>query len=39
VFLDDLKCNIDAAKKFGLNTIHVKNASKITEELNQMIGI
>jgi hypothetical protein len=39
VFLDDLKCNIDAAKKFGLNTIHVKNASKIKEELYQMIGI
>ena len=39
VFIDDLKCNIDAAKKFELNTIHVKNASKITEELYQMIGI
>jgi putative hydrolase of the HAD superfamily len=39
VFLDDLKCNIDAAKKFGLNTIHVKNASQSKEELYQMIGI
>ena len=39
VFLDDLRCNIDAAKKFGLNTIHVKNASKIKDELYQMIGI
>ena len=39
VFLDDLKCNIDAAKKIGLNTIHVKNASKIKDEIYQMIGI
>jgi len=39
VFLDDLKCNVDAAKKFGLNTIHVKNASKIKDEIYQMIGI
>lgn len=39
VFLDDLKCNIEAAKKFGLNTIHVKNASQSKEELYQMIGI
>ncbi|MBU0769120.1 MAG: HAD family phosphatase [Proteobacteria bacterium] len=39
VFLDDLKCNIAIAKKFGLNTIHVKNASQSKEELYQMIGI
>jgi putative hydrolase of the HAD superfamily len=39
VFLDDLKCNIEAAKKIGLNTIHVKNASQSKEELYQMIGI
>lgn len=39
VFLDDLKCNIATAKKFGLNTIHVKNASQSKEELYQMIGI
>jgi putative hydrolase of the HAD superfamily len=39
VFLDDLKCNIEAAKKFGLNTIHVKNASQSKKELYQMIGI
>jgi putative hydrolase of the HAD superfamily len=39
VFLDDMKNNIEAAKKFGLNTIHVKNASQSKEELYQMIGI
>jgi len=39
VFLDDLKNNIEAAKKLGLNTIHVKNASQSKEELYQMIGI
>ena len=39
VFLDDLKCNIATAKKFGLNEIHVKNASQSKEELYQMIGI
>ena len=39
VFLDDMKINIEAAKKFGLNTIHVKNASQSKEELYQMIGI
>ncbi len=39
VFLDDMKNNIEAAKKFGLNTIHVKNASQSNEELYQMIGI
>jgi len=39
VFLDDLKCNIATAKKFGLNAIHVKNASQSKEELYQMIGI
>ncbi len=39
VFLDDMKNNIETAKKFGLNTIHVKNASQSNEELYQMIGI
>ena len=39
VFLDDMKKNIEAAKKFGLNTIHVKNASQSKEELYRMIGI
>jgi len=39
VFLDDMKNNIEAAKKFGLNTIHVRNASQSKEELYQMIGI
>ena len=39
VFLDDLKNNIEAAKKYGLNTIHVKNAFQSKEELYQMIGI
>lgn len=39
VFLDDMKNNIEAAKKFGLNTIHVGNASQSKEELYQMIGI
>ena len=39
VFLDDMGINIEAAEKFGLNTIHVKNASQSKEELYQMIGI
>ena len=39
VFLDDMKNNIEAAEKFGLNTIHVKNAFQSKEELYQMIGI
>ena len=39
VFLDDMKCNIEAAKKFGFNTIHVKNASQSKKELYQIIGI
>ena len=39
VFLDDMGINIEAAEKFGLNTIHVKNASQSKEELFQMIGI
>ena len=39
VFLDDMKCNIEAAKKFGLNTLHVKNASQSKKELYQIIGI
>ena len=39
VFLDDMKNNIEAAEKFGLNTIHVKNAFQGKEELYQMIGI
>jgi hypothetical protein len=34
-----MKNNIEAAKKFGLNTIHVKNASQSKEALCQMIGI
>ncbi|MFC1815733.1 HAD family hydrolase [Thermodesulfobacteriota bacterium] len=39
VFLDDNKSNIGAARKFGLNTIHVKNASQSKKKLYQMIGI
>jgi len=34
-----MKNNIEAAKKFGLNTVHVKNTSQSKEELYQMIGI
>ncbi len=39
VFLDDLKCNIEAAKSLKFNTIHVKKTSKIKAALYPAIGI
>jgi putative hydrolase of the HAD superfamily len=39
VFLDDMKYNIEAAKRFGFHTIHVKKTSEIKEALFQAIGI
>jgi len=39
VFLDDLKCNIEAAKRFEFHTIHVKETAKIKAALYRTIGI
>jgi putative hydrolase of the HAD superfamily len=39
IFLDDLRQNIEAADRFGLNTIHVINASQSKKELYQRLGI
>lgn len=39
VFLDDMESHIEVAKKFGLNTIHVKNIYQGKQALYRMIGI
>lgn len=36
VFLDDLKENLEGAKKFGINTIHFKSLEQGLEELRKM---
>ena len=38
VFLDDMKYNIEAAKRFEFHTIHVKKTSKIKAALYPIIG-
>lgn len=37
VFLDDNAANIEAAKEFGLNTIHFKNYQQAKKELEQYL--
>ncbi len=39
VFIDDLRDNIESAKTFGLNTIHVQSPSQVKKELYRIIGI
>lgn len=37
VFLDDLESNLETARKFGINTIHVKNHEQAAEDLRQLL--
>ena len=39
VFLDDMQYNIEAAEKFGLETLLVKNPLQMRKELYTIIGI
>ena len=36
VFLDDTLCNLEAAEKFGIHTIHFKNQMQAIEELRKL---
>lgn len=38
VFLDDTKCNLEAAEKFGIHTIHFRNKEQAVKEL-QKLGV
>ncbi|MBR6770984.1 MAG: HAD family phosphatase [Lachnospiraceae bacterium] len=37
VFLDDLEENLEAARKFGIHTIHFKDREQAGKELNQLL--
>lgn len=36
VFMDDTPCNLEAAQKFGIHTIHFKNKAQAVEELRRL---